>query len=201
MIKIKHIKVNGVDLVIGDDGRVIREPHGSMAKVGMSFGSIESKGYCRVQVNGQSKKVHRLVAKAFILEYTEDLHIDHINGVHDDNRLENLRLANFSTNARGFRKVRDDAKVKYRGVTQRKEGSRFRAAICTRGILRDLGLYATALDAALAYDEAAIEFGFLPEALNRFMFLEVKEAYDSGKTPDVGKSSVGKYQKNYLTTN
>jgi hypothetical protein len=43
--------------------------------------------------NGESKtvKVHRLLAKAFIPNPENKPFIDHINGVRDDNRLENLR--------------------------------------------------------------------------------------------------------------
>lgn len=36
--------------------------------------------------------VHRLVAEAFIGEIPEDFHVDHINGIHADNRVENLRI-------------------------------------------------------------------------------------------------------------
>lgn len=38
-------------------------------------------------------RVHRLVAKAFLDDYCEELHVDHINRVRDDNRIINLRMA------------------------------------------------------------------------------------------------------------
>ena len=40
----------------------------------------------------KSFRVHRLVAQAFLPNYSEELVVDHINGVRDDNRLENLAM-------------------------------------------------------------------------------------------------------------
>ncbi len=41
---------------------------------------------------GKSFLVHRLVADAFIKQLEKDDQVDHINGVHGDNRVENLRV-------------------------------------------------------------------------------------------------------------
>lgn len=63
----------------------------------------DKKGYCRVLLsNGRKCKkslsVHRLVYETFVAEIPEGLEIDHINGIRNDNRLENLRVVTHKEN-------------------------------------------------------------------------------------------------------
>jgi hypothetical protein len=57
--------------------------------------SLDSKGYYHLNLykNGKSKTVllHRLIAQAFIPNRENKPHIDHINTIRTDNRIENLR--------------------------------------------------------------------------------------------------------------
>ena len=48
-------------------------------------------GYNLVSIKGTSYRVHRLVALAFIPNPENKPFIDHINGIRNDNRVENLR--------------------------------------------------------------------------------------------------------------
>ena len=62
-----------------------------------------SKIYPRVNLSKDGEKcmvyIHRLVAKAFLGDYSQDgLEVAHNNGVADDNRLENLRWATSKEN-------------------------------------------------------------------------------------------------------
>lgn len=49
---------------------------------------------------GKQKLVHRLVADAFIKPLEHGEQVDHINGVHSDNRIENLRVMKTVEHAR-----------------------------------------------------------------------------------------------------
>ena len=57
-------------------------------------------GMVNLKKNGEhrTEKVHRLVAKAFIPNPQNKPCVDHINGVRDDNRVENLRWCTVKEN-------------------------------------------------------------------------------------------------------
>ena len=50
--------------------------------------------------NGRSTLVHRLVADAFIKPLEPGEQVDHINGIHNDNRAVNLRVMHFVEHGR-----------------------------------------------------------------------------------------------------
>ena len=50
--------------------------------------------------SGKIFLVHRLVADAFIKELEKNEQVDHINGVHGDNRVENLRVMHYVEHGR-----------------------------------------------------------------------------------------------------
>lgn len=81
--------------------------------------------------------------------------VDHINGVRDDNRWLNLRLATRSQNIRNSG-LRSDNKTGFKGVMYLERERKFRAEIMGKS----LGYFNTAEGAAKAYQDAAIsEYG------------------------------------------
>ena len=76
---------------------------------------IERTGYMRIYIKGKFYSLHRLVAEAFIPNFENKPHINHKNGIRNDNRLENLEWVTRAENMQhsykmGFNKTGKDHK-------------------------------------------------------------------------------------------
>lgn len=116
---------------------------------GAISGSRNNEGYLVTSVDGKIYKCHRLAWFYMTGQWPEG-QIDHINGVKDDNRFENLRDVTKNTNLQNQRKAQRSNKST--GVLGTfKMGNKFAARITHDGKKTYLGVYATLEEAHAAY--------------------------------------------------
>jgi hypothetical protein len=100
---------------------------------------------------------HRVIAERMIgRKLLGAERVDHINGNGTDNRRENLRVVTHAQNLMnrpGWRK----SSSKYKGVTFYKRDQKWQAKICPSGKTMHLGYFDQELDAAKAYNAAAMQ--------------------------------------------
>jgi HNH endonuclease len=81
------------------------------------------QGYRKIYINRKRYYAHRI---AWIMVYNTapSFFIDHINGIRDDNRLSNLREADYTQSA-GNSKIRNTNKLGIKGVVRSANGRRY----------------------------------------------------------------------------
>lgn len=65
----------------------------------------DKNGYMVITLGVKQYKVHRLVADAFCRHFSNRTEVNHINGIKDDNRAENLEWVSHGENQRHRRRV------------------------------------------------------------------------------------------------
>lgn len=119
-------------------------------KIGDKAGSKKGGGYVQVSINNKRYGVHRIVWAIYNKAWPT-AEIDHINGIKDDNRIENLRHVTHTVNMHNLKKARSDNKLGVIGVYLCNQTNKFRSQITTDGKKRNLGLFDSKEDAAEAY--------------------------------------------------
>lgn len=142
----KVLDVKGTQVLVDDD---IYETYKDS---GLCLGA--TKKYVMLRKHGKTMYLHRLIMGA--TKRTEI--VDHINGNIYDNRRENLRIGNKSTNGSNLRHLPIHNTSGFKGVAFDKVNNKWRAQIQVNGKSIKIGRFKDKIDAAKAYDEAAIKY-------------------------------------------
>src|SRR5574343_1897382 len=122
--------------------------------------SIYKRGstyYCVSSISGKHRQIHR-----FILEHhsnnLENMVVDHINGNGLDNRKENLRICTIAQNIMNSSKRKGVTYSKFKGVTWDKMDKTWIAYIMFNRKRIHIGCFKSEIEAACAYNVAAIKY-------------------------------------------
>lgn len=130
---------------------------GNRIRIGDETGCPDGKRYLRVVYKGKIYKVHRIIWELHNGPIPKGCEIDHANGIKDDNRIDNLRLATKSQNQWNSSRPKHNTSG-LKGVCWHKAGQKWEARIMTFGKARYLGLFLTKEEAYNARREAEKEF-------------------------------------------
>jgi hypothetical protein len=134
---------------VSNFGQIRNKTTGRVLKPGLSNGYPA----CQLVNNGKycTKKIHRLVAKAFIDNPNNLPQVDHINNNRTDNRVMNLRWATQSQNMFNKPKVKAGSS-KYKGVYLNKCVNKWKARISINQHRYHLGHYQSEHEAGWIYN-------------------------------------------------
>lgn len=115
----------------------------------------DENGYVRICIARKCYKAHRLAWLYFYGEWPCG-EVDHINGVRNDNRISNLRLATHSQNRANVAKYSNNTSG-YKGVHWHKQNRKWQAVVNVNGKRISCGLFASREEAHAAYCKKAAE--------------------------------------------
>jgi hypothetical protein len=119
---------------------------------GKRTGAKSKQGYLEIGVHGEVWLGHRIVWEMFNGPINAGMHIDHLNGIRHDNRIENLRLASPIQNAIN-RKIQRNNRSGFKGISPNKK--KWAAQIGVNGSTVHIGTFDTKELAHEAYCKAA----------------------------------------------
>jgi len=133
----------------------IKRDSTSNAKIGSAAGSKNNKGYILISIKGVKHRAHRISWAYMTGEWPKD-QIDHINGVKNDNRWSNIRLATGSQNMANRPKGSKNTSG-FKGVSWNKKSNKWRVKITKHHKEYYLGFFDDPEEGYKAYCKAAKE--------------------------------------------
>lgn len=137
---------------------IYKVDRGRLAKSGQVAGSIGSKGYIKITVDGKEYSAHRLVY--LYMEGRFPAIVDHINRDRADNRVLNLREVSLSLNSRNTKLSKANSSG-VKGVSWYSTTSRWRAYINGEQGKKTLGYFKILDEAIAARKQAELTYGYL----------------------------------------
>lgn len=113
----------------------------------------DTQGYFGANHKDTIIKLHRL-----IMGFPENILIDHINGDSSNNRRNNLRICTNQQNVMNKKKPSLGKTSIYKGVSWHRRVKKWHAAICLNQKDIHLGYFNYEVDAAKAYNHAAVKY-------------------------------------------
>lgn len=115
-LRTMHLTINDRCYQVSESGSIVRLPSKFRPNARTLKPTKTANGYLRLCLRGCHKFVHQMVFEAFNGQIPDGMDIDHINGVRDDNRLENLRVCNRKENSLNRQKANVNNLTGVRGV-------------------------------------------------------------------------------------
>ena len=156
-IEIWRVLPSNENYLISDLGRVQVLPRitktGRKEKGKILKPYLGNNGYARVNISGNKKQVHQLVAEAFLNHKTCGYKavVDHVNNVPTDNRVSNLQIISQRENTS---KDKKGGTSKYVGVSWCKPRKKWLSQIIINGKVKYLGCFNSEEEAAKSYQYA-----------------------------------------------
>ena len=150
------------EMFIYTDGVITHKLSRRGVTKGRRAGQFDKYGYLVAFIHGERFKIHRLIWIMFNGDIPDGMQIDHLNRRRDDNRIENLRIALWSDQARN-RKILRSNRSGHTGVSYDKFNNKWRATIVVEKKQINLGRFNCIRDAISARRDAESQYGFIGE--------------------------------------